>query len=39
MTKVLDSIWNFLEAMGQARAAAVLARAGKITEAKAIYVK
>jgi len=39
MKQVLDSIWNFLEAMGQARAATVLARAGKITEAKAIYGK
>jgi hypothetical protein len=39
MKKVLDSIWNFIEAMGQARAASVLARAGKITEAKAIYGK
>jgi hypothetical protein len=39
MKKVLDSIWNFLEAMGQARAASVLARAGKMKEAKAIYVK
>ena len=39
MKKVLDSIWNFLEAMGQARAATVLARAGKITEAKAMYAK
>ena len=39
MKKVLDSIWNFLEAMGQARAASVLARAGKITQAKAMYTK
>lgn len=39
MKKVLDSIWNFLEAIGEARAASVLARAGKISEAKAIYVK
>jgi hypothetical protein len=39
MKKILDSIWNFLEAMGQARAATVLARAGKINEAKAIYGK
>ena len=39
MTKVLDSIWNFLEAMGEARAASVLARAGKINEAKAMYAK
>ena len=39
MKKVLDSIWNFLEAMGEARAASVLARAGKMAEAKAIYGK
>ena len=39
MKKVLDSIWNFFEAMGEARAASVLARAGKISEAKAIYGK
>jgi hypothetical protein len=39
MKQFLNSVWNFLEAMGQARAASVLARAGKITEAKAIYAK
>ena len=39
MKKVLDSILQFFEAMGQARAASVLARAGKMTEAKAIYGK
>ena len=39
MKQVLDIIWQFFEAMGQARAATVLARAGKITEAKAIYAK
>ena len=39
MKQFLNSVWNFLEAMGQARAASVLARAGKITEAKAIYGK
>ena len=39
MKKVLDSIWNFFEAMGEARAASVLARAGKINEAKALYTK
>jgi hypothetical protein len=39
MKQFLNSVWNFLEAMGQARAATVLARAGKITEAKAIYAK
>ena len=39
MKKVLDSIWNFFEAMGEARAASVLARAGKIAEAKSLYAK
>jgi hypothetical protein len=39
MKQFLNSVWNFLEAMGEARAATVLARAGKITEAKAIYAK
>jgi len=39
MKQFLNSIWNFLEAMGEARAASVLARAGKINEAKAIYGK
>ena len=39
MKQVLDTIWQFFEAMGQARAATVLARAGKITEAKAMYAK
>ena len=39
MKQFLDSIWIFLEAMGEARAASVLARAGKISEAKALYVK
>ena len=39
MKKVLDSIWNFFEAMGEARAASVLARAGKISVAIAIYGK
>ena len=39
MKQVLDTIWQFFEAMGEARAASVLARAGKINEAKAIYGK
>jgi len=39
MKQFLNSVWNFLEAMGEARAASVLARAGKITEAKAFYAK
>jgi len=39
MKRFLNSVWNFLEAMGEARAASVLARAGKINEAKAMYAK
>ena len=39
MKQFLNSVWNFLEAMGEARAATVLARAGKINEAKAVYAK
>ncbi len=39
MKQFLNSVWNFLEAMGEARAASVLARAGKMAEAKAIYAK
>ena len=39
MKRVLNAIWIFFEAMGEARAATVLARAGKITEAKALYAK
>ena len=39
MKRFLNSIWNFLEAMGEARVATVLARAGKINEAKAMYGK
>ena len=39
MKQFLNSVWNFFEAMGEARAASVLARAGKMNEAKAIYGK
>jgi hypothetical protein len=39
MKRVLNAFWNFLEAWGEARAASVLARAGKIAEAKALYAK
>ena len=39
MKQFLNSVWNFFEAMGEARAASVLARAGKINEAKALYTK
>ena len=37
MKTIINSIWSFLEAFGQARAAASLARQGKIDEAKAVY--
>ena len=39
MKQFLNSVWNFLEAMGQARAASVLTRSGRIAEAKAICAK
>jgi len=37
MKTILNSIWSVLEAFGQARAAASLARQGRIDEAKAVY--
>ena len=37
MKTILNSIWSVLEAFGQARAAASLARQGRISEAKAVY--
>jgi hypothetical protein len=37
MKTVVNAIWSFLEAFGQARAAASLARQGKVAESKAIY--
>ena len=37
MKTILNSIWLFLEAFDQARAAASLARQGKIAEAKSVY--
>ena len=37
MKTIVKSIWSFLEAFGQARAAASLARQGKTAEAKAVY--
>ena len=37
MNSILNSIWSFLETFGQARAAASLARQGRIDEAKAVY--
>jgi hypothetical protein len=39
MKQVLNTILQFFEALGQARAASVLARAGKINEVRAIYAK
>jgi hypothetical protein len=39
MKSILNSIWSFFDAMGTARAAAFLARQGKITEAKEMYGK
>ena len=37
MKTIVNSIWSFLESFAQARAASILARQGKIEEAKAIY--
>ena len=37
MKTILNSIWSVLEAFGHARAAASLARQGRIAEAKAVY--
>ena len=37
MKTIINSIWAFLETFGQARAAASLARQGRIAEAKAVY--
>ena len=37
MKTIVNSIWSFLETFAQARAAASLARQGKIDEAKAVY--
>lgn len=37
MKTTLNYIWSILEAFGQARAAAILARQGRIDEAKAVY--
>ena len=39
MKRILNALYDFFESVGQARAATVLARAGKITEAKALYAK
>ena len=37
MKTITSAIWSFLEAFGQARAAASLARQGRVAEAKAVY--
>ena len=37
MKTIVNSIWSFLEAFGQARTAASLARQGRVAEAKAVY--
>ena len=37
MKTIVNTFWSFLEAFGQARAAASLARQGRIAEAKAVY--
>jgi len=37
MKAIINSIWSVLEAFGQARAAAILARQGRVEEAKSIY--
>ena len=39
MKRILNALYNFFESVGQARAAAVLARQGRIIEAKAMYLK
>ena len=37
MKKFLDAVYSFIEALGQARAATALTRAGKIDLAKQLY--
>jgi hypothetical protein len=37
MKTILNSIWSMLESFAEARAAAILARQGRIEEAKAGY--
>jgi hypothetical protein len=37
MKTILNTIWSFLEAFGQARYAASLARQGRTEEAKSVY--
>jgi hypothetical protein len=37
MKKFIESVWSFFDAMGTARAAAYLARQGRVAEAKEMY--
>jgi hypothetical protein len=37
MKKFIEAVWSFFDAMGTARAAAYLARQGRVTEAKEMY--
>jgi len=37
MKSVLNTIWNILESVGEARNASYLARQGRVAEAKALY--
>ena len=37
MKTIVNTIWSWLETFGQARAAASLARQGRIEEAKSVY--
>jgi hypothetical protein len=37
MNAILNTVWSFLEAFGEARYAASLARQGRVAEAKAVY--
>ena len=37
MKTIVKSIWSFLESFAQARAAASLARQGRVAEAKEMY--
>jgi len=39
MKKIIENIWDFLCAMGEAKYAADLARNGKIEEAKQVYIR
>ena len=38
MKTIVNTIWSWLETFGQARAAASLARQGRVEEAKAVYI-